>query len=60
MVTNSMVTITSHALENDIRQDWMPMVLAPEDNAKWLTGPPNDAFALIKLFPAERMMIHKA
>jgi len=38
----------------------MPMILAPEDYAQWLTGTPDEAFALIKPFPVERMVIHQS
>jgi putative SOS response-associated peptidase YedK len=38
----------------------MQMILDLEDYAQWLTGTPEDAFALIKSFPAERMVIHQS
>jgi putative SOS response-associated peptidase YedK len=55
-----MVTTTPNALVKDTHPDRMPMILDPEDYAQWLTGTPEDAFALIKSFPAERMVIHQS
>ncbi|WP_255509727.1 SOS response-associated peptidase [Oceaniovalibus sp. ACAM 378] len=59
-ITRSMVTTTPNALVKDTHPDRMPMILAPEDYAQWLTGTPDEAFALIKPFPAERMVIHQS
>ena len=60
MMTSSMVTTTPNALVKDTRPDRMPMILEPEDYAQWLTGTPDEAFALIIPFPAERMVIHQS
>jgi putative SOS response-associated peptidase YedK len=59
MITNSMVTTTPNELVKETHPDRMPMILDPEDYAQWLTGTPDEAFALIKPFPAERMVIHQ-
>jgi putative SOS response-associated peptidase YedK len=60
MMTSSMITTTPNALVKDTHPDRMPLILAPEDYTQWLTGTPDDAFALIKPFPAERMEIHQS
>ncbi|SEQ88574.1 hypothetical protein SAMN05428995_1161 [Loktanella sp. DSM 29012] len=36
------------------------MILAPEDYAQWLEGTPDEAFDLIKPYPADRMLIHQS
>jgi putative SOS response-associated peptidase YedK len=59
MITNSMVTTTPNELVKETHPDRMPMILDPEDYAQWLTGTPDEAFALIKPFPAESMVIHQ-
>jgi putative SOS response-associated peptidase YedK len=60
MITSSMVTTTPNDLVKDTHPDRMPMILAPEDYAQWLTGTPDEAFALIRPFLAERMVIHQS
>ncbi|MFZ3583317.1 SOS response-associated peptidase [Loktanella sp. DJP18] len=60
MITSSMVTTTPNALTRDTHPDRMPTILDPEDYDEWLTGTPDDAFALIRPFPADRMVIHQS
>ena len=55
-----MITTTPNALVKDTHPDRMPVILAPEDYTQWLTGTPYDAFALIKPFQAERIVIHQS
>jgi putative SOS response-associated peptidase YedK len=38
----------------------MPVILHREDYEDWLTGEPDAAFALIRPFPAEDMVIHQS
>ena len=59
-MTSSMVTTTPNALVKDTHPDRMPMILAPAEYAQWLTCTPDEAFALIKPFPAERMVTHQS
>ncbi len=59
LITSSMVTTTPNALTRETHPDRMPMILNPDDYDLWLTGTPDEAFDLIKLFPAERMVIHQ-
>ncbi len=60
IITSSMVTTLPNDLVKETHPDRMPMILAPEDYTQWLTGTPEEAFALIKPFPAERMVIHQS
>jgi len=59
LITSSMVTTTPNALTKETHPDRMPMILDPDDYDLWLTGTPDEAFELIKPFPAERMVIHQ-
>ncbi|MEI4234971.1 hypothetical protein [Roseovarius sp. D22-M7] len=36
------------------------MILDPNDYGTWLTGTPDEAFALIRPVPADRMVIHQS
>ena len=60
MITNSMVTSTPNDLVRETHPDRMPVILDPADYAQWLTGTPDEAFALLKPFPADRMVIHQS
>ena len=60
MITSSMVTTTPNALVKETHPDRMPVILDPADYAQWLTGTPDEAFALLAPFPADRMVIHQA
>lgn len=54
------LTTTPNAIVKPVHQSRMPVILDPGDYETWLTGSPDDAFALAKPFPAERMRIVKA
>lgn len=60
MITSSMVTTTPNELTRDTHPDRMPMILDPDDYETWLTGTPEEAFALIRPFAADRMVIHQS
>jgi putative SOS response-associated peptidase YedK len=60
LLTSSMVTTTPNELTRHTHPDRMPCILDPDDYDTWLTGTPDEAFALIKPFPAERMVIHQS
>ncbi len=60
LITSSMVTTTPNALTRETHPDRMPTILDPVDYEEWLTGTPDEAFALIRPFPAERMVIHQS
>jgi putative SOS response-associated peptidase YedK len=53
--TYSMVTTRPNELVATIHPDRMPTILDPADFGTWLAGTPDQAFALIRPFPAERM-----
>ncbi|NDV52958.1 SOS response-associated peptidase [Salipiger sp. PrR003] len=55
--TYSMVTSTPNDLVKDVHPDRMPVILSRDDYDTWLTGVPDDAFELLKPFPAERMSV---
>ncbi len=58
--TVTMVTTTPNALVRPIHPDRMPAILPREDWETWLRGDPDDAFALIRPFPAEAMRIARS
>ncbi|MGI3211947.1 SOS response-associated peptidase family protein [Roseovarius tibetensis] len=60
MTTSSMVTTTPNALTKETHPDRMPMTLDPNDYETWLTGTPDEAFALIRPFPADSNVIHQS
>ncbi|MEI4235398.1 SOS response-associated peptidase family protein [Roseovarius sp. D22-M7] len=60
MITSSMVTTTPNALTRQAHPDRSPTILDPGDYEQWLTGTPDEAFALIRPFPAARMVIHQS
>ena len=60
MITSSMVTSTPNDLIRETHPDRMPVILDPDDYAQWLTGTPDEAFALLKPFPADQMMINQS
>lgn len=55
-----MVTTTPNALTKETHPDRMPTILDPDDYEAWLAGTSDEAYALIKPFPAERMVIHQS
>ena len=59
MITSSMVTSTPNDLVRKTHADRMPVILDPGEYAQWLTGTPDEAFALLKPFPADRMVIRQ-
>jgi putative SOS response-associated peptidase YedK len=59
LTTSSMITTTPNELVKDTHPDRMPAILAPEDYEAWLTAPAEDAFRLIRPYPAEKMVIHQ-
>lgn len=54
---HTIVTTKPNALVADVHPDRMPVILHPEDYEQWMTAPPDEASALLKPFPAERMAI---
>jgi len=60
LLTSSMVTTTPNELTRQTHPDRTPMILDPDDYDTWLQGTPDEAFALIEPFPAERMVIHQS
>ncbi|WP_340249754.1 SOS response-associated peptidase [Sulfitobacter pontiacus] len=59
LTTSSMITTTPNELVKDTHPDRMPAILAPDDYDAWLTAPAEDAFRLIRPYPAEKMVIHQ-
>ena len=59
LITSSMITTTPNALVKDTHPDRMPAILDPEDYDTWLTAPAEDAFRLIRPYPAEKMVVHQ-
>ena len=55
--TYTMLTTRPNELVRPIHPDRMPVILDPADYETWLTGTAEDAHALLRTFPAERMRI---
>jgi putative SOS response-associated peptidase YedK len=55
----SMVTTNPNSLTAQVHPDRMPVILHPDDYATWLTGGGDDAFALLRPFPADQMVLHQ-
>lgn len=60
LLTSSMVTTTPNELTRQTHPDRTPFIVDPDDYETWLTGTPDEAFALIKPFPADQMVIHQS
>ena len=57
IVASSMLTTRPNALVAEVHPDRMPVILPQERWEPWLHGSPEEAFALLEPFPAERMRI---
>ena len=60
LVTSSIITTTPNELVKETHPDRMPVILDPEDYTAWLSAEPDDAFGLIRPYPAEKMVIHQS
>lgn len=60
LVTSSIITTTPNALVKETHPDRMPVILDPDDYAAWLSAGPDEAFGLIRPYPAEKMVIHQS
>lgn len=56
-ITHSMITTTPNELVKQVHPDRMPVILDADDYESWLTGTVDEAQALLRPFPAERMHI---
>ncbi|MHA3980877.1 SOS response-associated peptidase [Halovulum sp. GXIMD14794] len=55
--TYTMITTTPNELVKPVHPARMPVILAPEDYETWMDGSAEEAFVLLKPFPADRMQI---
>lgn len=53
----TVVTTRPNPLVAEVHPDRMPAILPPKDWQTWLEGPPDEAAALIRPFPAEAMRV---
>ena len=60
LITSSIITTTPNALVRNTHPDRMPAILHADDYDAWLTGRPDEAFALIRPFSADQMIIHQS
>ena len=56
-MTHTILTTTANEIVRPVHPTRMPVILDASDYDTWLTGSPEEAFALVKPFPAERMRI---
>lgn len=59
-VASSMITTKPNDLVKETHPDRMPVILDPSDYETWLCGSPDEAFDLLRPFPAESMTIHQS
>ena len=55
--THTIITTTANDIVRPVHPDRMPVILDPADYEQWLTGSADEAEALLRPFPAERMRI---
>ncbi len=55
--THAIVTTTPNTLVREVHPARMPVILDASDHEAWLTGTPEEASALLRPFPAERMRV---
>ena len=55
--THTIITTTANDIVRPVHPDRMPVILDPSDYEQWLNGSADDAKALLRPFPAERMRI---
>jgi putative SOS response-associated peptidase YedK len=55
--THTIITTTANDVVRPVHPDRMPVILDPADYERWLTGSADEANALLRPFPAERMRI---
>ena len=55
--THTIITTTANDIVRPVHPDRMPVILDPADYEQWLTGSADEARALLRPFPAERMRI---
>jgi len=60
LITSTIVTTTPNELTRQTHPDRMPVILHPDDYEAWLTASPDDAFKLVRPYPANRMVIHQS
>ncbi len=58
--TYTIVTTKPNALVKPIHPDRMPVIVDPDDYDTWLNGSPDNAAALLRPFPADRMQVFKS
>ncbi|HUF55830.1 MAG TPA: SOS response-associated peptidase [Thermohalobaculum sp.] len=55
--TFSILTTRPNELVRPVHPDRMPVILDPSDHEAWLAGAPDEAFGLVRSYPADRMRI---
>ena len=60
LITSSIVTTTPNELTRETHPDRMPVILYPDDYETWLTASADEAFNLLRPYPAEDMVIHQS
>lgn len=56
-LTHTMMTTTANDIVRPVHPTRMPVILDPQDYEPWLTGSPDQARALLRPFPADRMRV---
>lgn len=56
-LTHTIITTTANEIVKPVHADRMPVILNPENYEAWLHGSVDDALALLKPYPAEKMRV---
>jgi putative SOS response-associated peptidase YedK len=57
LCTHTIITTLANDIVKPVHPDRMPVILDPADYETWLHGTEDEAYALLRPFPAERMQI---
>jgi putative SOS response-associated peptidase YedK len=57
LLTHTIITTTANDIVRPVHPNRMPVILEPEDYETWLTGSDEDALALLRPFPSEKMQV---
>ncbi|TDT74749.1 putative SOS response-associated peptidase YedK [Litoreibacter halocynthiae] len=57
LLTHTIITTTANEIVRPVHPNRMPVILAPEDYETWMTGSSDEALALLRPFPAEKMQV---
>ena len=57
LLTHTMITTIANEIVKPVHPDRMPVILDAPGYETWLTGSPDEALALLRPYPSERMRV---